>query len=196
VPALRGGGEFGRAWYDAAILERKQTTFDDFIAAAEWLVAERYASPATLGIQGASNGGLLVAAVMTQRPELFRAAVAEVPQVDVLRYDRGRHRPQFGSAADPAQFPFLHAYAPLQRVRARTCYPATLVTTALNDERAPAWHAFKLVAALQAAQGCARPVLLRADTAGGHGALAAPDAWLQGQADAVAFLARELGLAR
>jgi prolyl oligopeptidase PreP (S9A serine peptidase family) len=111
---------------------------------------------------------------MTQRPELFRAAVAEVPQVDVLRYDRGRHRPQFGSAADPAQFPFLHAYAPLQRVRARTCYPATLVTTALNDERAPAWHAFKLVAALQAAQGCARPVLLRADTAGGHGALAAP----------------------
>jgi prolyl oligopeptidase len=193
VPALRGGGEFGRAWYDAAILDRKQTTFDDFIAAAEWLVAERYASPGTLGIQGASNGGLLVAAVMTQRPELFRAAVAEVPQVDVLRYDRGRHRPQFGSAADAAQFPFLLAYAPLQRVRPGTCYPATLVTTAMNDERAPAWHAFKLVAALQAAQGCARPVLLRADTAGGHGALAAPDAWLQGQADALAFLARELG---
>jgi prolyl oligopeptidase len=196
VPALRGGGEFGRAWYDAAILGRKQTSFDDFISAAEWLVAERYASPATLGIQGASNGGLLVAAVLTQRPELFGAAVAEVPQVDVLRYDRGRHRPQFGSAADPAQFPFLYAYAPLQRVRHGTCYPATLLTTAMNDERAPAWHALKFTAALQAAQGCARPVLLRADTTGGHGALGAPDAWLQEQADALAFMARALGLPR
>ncbi len=195
-PALRGGGEFGRAWYDAAILDRKQTTFDDMIAAAEWLVAEGYASPATLGMRGGSNGGLLVTAVLTQRPDLFRAVVAEVPMTDALRYDRGRHRAQFGWPGDPKQFPFLYAYSPLHRVRSGTCYPAVLVTTALNDERAPAWQAFKFVAAMQAAQSCARPVLLRADTAGGHAGGSTPDSWLQGQVDGLTFLARALGLGR
>lgn len=189
VPALRGGGEFGRAWYEAAILERKQTTFDDFIAAAEYLIGERYTSREKLVMLGRSNGGLLVASVLTQRPELFRVAIAEVPITDTLRYDRGRHVPQFGSAQDPAQFDFLWAYSPQHHVKAGTCYPATLVTTALNDDRAPAWLPMKFAAALQAAQSCRRPVVLRADPAGGH-----TGDYISDAADALAFAARELGM--
>ncbi len=189
MPAIRGGGEFGRAWYEAAILERKQTTFDDFIAAAESLIAERYTSREQLVAQGRSNGGLLVAAVMTQRPDLFRVAIADVPIADTLRYDRGRHIPQFGSAQDPAQFEFLFAYSPQQHVKTGTCYPATLVTTTLNDDRAPAWLPMKFAAALQAAQSCNRPVALRANPSGGHRGNFAADI-----ADALAFAARELGM--
>ena len=189
IPALRGGGEFGRTWYEAGILERKQTTFDDYIAAAEYLIREKYTSPERLAITGASNGGLLVTAVINQRPELFRVAVAGVPLTDNLRHDRGRHNTQFGSPKDAAQFPFLHAYSPLHNVKPRTCYPATLITTALNDERAPAWQALKHTATLQAAQSCDRPVILRADTAGGHGGNEAEDA-----ADFIAFVASQLGL--
>ena len=189
VPAIRGGGEFGRAWYEAAILERKQTTFDDFIAAAEYLIAERYTSREKLVAQGRSNGGLLVASVLTQRPDLFRVAIAEVPITDTLRYDRGRHAPQFGSAQDPAQFDFLFAYSPQHHVKAGTCYPTTLVTTALNDDRAPAWLPMKFAAAVQAAQSCRRPVVLRADPAGGH-----TGDYISDAADALAFAARELGM--
>ncbi len=189
VPALRGGGEFGRGWYDAATLERKQNTFDDIIAAAEFLIAERYTSPERMGLSGASNGGLAVTAVMTQRPDLFRAVVAEVPMSDALRYDRGRHNPQFGSSSNPAHFPFLYAYSPQHRIKPRTCYPSTFVTTAMNDDRAPAWLALKFTAALQAAQSCDRPVILRADTGGGHSGEFQSDA-----SDALAFLAKELGV--
>ncbi|MBA3847344.1 MAG: S9 family peptidase [Planctomycetes bacterium] len=192
APGLRGGGEFGREWYEAAILERKQTTFDDAIAAAEWLIAQRYTTPARLAIRGASNGGLLVSAVIAQRPDLFAAAVAEVPGVDVLRFDYGRHRTQFGWAGDPAQFPFLLSYAPLQRIRAGTCYPATFISTALNDDRAPAWNALKLTAALQTAQGCARPVLLRVRDTGGHSG--GEESWMEREVEILAFVARQLGL--
>ena len=191
VPALRGGGEFGRTWYEAGTLARKQNTFDDFIAAAEYLVAERYTSAAKLAISGASNGGLLVAATMTQRPDLFAVAIAEVPMTDALRYDRGRHTPQFGSPKNPEHFPFLHAYSPVHRVRPGTCYPATLITTALNDDRAPAWQAMKFAAALQAAQSCDRPILLRAATTGGHGG----DDFIEDAADALAFAAQQFGMA-
>jgi prolyl oligopeptidase len=138
---------------------------------------------------GSSNGGLLVTAVINQRPDLFRAAFAEVPLTDALRYDRGRHIPQFGTAANSAHFPFLYAYSPQHRIKPDTCYPSTLVTTALNDDRAPAWMALKFTAALQAAQSCDRPILLRADPGGGHGGNALSDA-----ADALAFLAMELGV--
>lgn len=189
IPSLRGGGEFGRTWYEAATLQRKQTTFDDFIAAAGYLIREGYTSPEKLAIQGASNGGLLVAAVINQRPDLFRVAVAEVPQTDALRYDRGRHNTQFGDPKNPAHFPFLYAYSPQHNVKPGTCYPSTLITTALNDDRAPAWMAMKYAAALQAAQSCDRPIILRADTGGGHGGNALDDA-----ADGVAFVARQLGL--
>ena len=189
LPALRGGGEFGRAWYEAGILERKQTTFDDYIAAAEYLIREGYTSPERLAISGASNGGLLVTTVINQRPELFRVAVAGVPQTDNLRYDRGRHNTQFGTPGNPAHFPFLYAYSPLHNVKPGTCYPATLLTTALNDDRAPAWMALKHAATLQAAQSCDRPVILRADTAGGHGGNESDDA-----ADFIGFVAAQLGV--
>ena len=108
-PNLRGGGEFGRAWYEAATLERKQHSFDDFIAAAEWLIRERWTSPSRLAIRGSSNGRLLVTGTIAQRPDLFAVAVAHVPQTDGLRFDRGRHFAQFGTPSNPAQFPFLYA---------------------------------------------------------------------------------------
>jgi prolyl oligopeptidase len=189
MPALRGGGEFGRAWYDAGTLERKQTTFDDYIAATEYLIREKYTSPEKLAIIGASNGGLLVTTVINQRPDLFRVAVAGVPQTDNLRYDRGRHNTQFGTPNNPAHFPFLYAYSPLHNVKPGTCYPSTLLTTALNDERAPAWMALKHAATLQAAQSCDRPVILRADTGGGHGGNESDDA-----SDFTAFVVTQLGV--
>ncbi len=192
MPSLRGGGEFGRAWYAAATLGRKQTTFDDFIAAAEFLIAERYTSPARLAIKGASNGGLLVSAVMTQRPELFAVAVADVPQTDNLRYDRGRHRGQFGAVTDSTQFSFLYAYSPLHRVRQGTCYPATLIRTALNDDRSPAWGAMKFAASLQSAQACNRPILLQAQPFGGHYAQRSPESAISDATDVMVFIATQL----
>jgi len=189
IPALRGGGEFGRSWYEAATLERKQTTYDDFIAAAEYLIREGYTSPDQLAIQGKSAGGMLVGTVVNQRPELFRVAVAEVAGPDALRHDPGRHKTQSGDPKNPAHFPFLHAYSPQHNITPGTCYPSMLITTAFNDDRAPASLALKYTAALQAAQSCDRPIILRADTGGGHGGNALEDA-----ADIVTFVARQLGL--
>ena len=194
MPSLRGGGEFGREWYDAAILGHKQKTIDDFIAAAEWLIRSGYTKPERLAISGSSNGGLLVAATITQRPDLFGVAIADVPITDNLRYDRGRHRGQFGHVSDSAQFEYLYRYSPLHRVRQGTCYPATLVTTVMNDDRAPAWHAFKFTAALQAAQGCDRPIVLRVADAGGHLGDRGPDSWIEDAADALAFAGRQFGI--
>jgi prolyl oligopeptidase len=168
VPNVRGGGAFGRDWWEAANLERKQRTFDDFIAAAEYLVREGWTNPDRLAITGMSFGGLLVTAVMTERPDLFAAVVADVPRTDLIRVESGRHRAQTGSPDDPDQFPFVLRHSSQQRVRDGRCYPATLVTTAFNDERQPAWAAFKFTAALQAAQACDRPIVLRADQVGGH----------------------------
>lgn len=170
---VRGGSEFGNAWYRAATRERKQASFDDFIAAAEHLVATGWTVPRRLAISGASNGGLLVTASMVQRPDLFAAVLADVPVTDAMR----RHLSgngmqaveQWGTPADAEVFPALRAYSPLHNVRAGTCYPATLITTARDDERLPPWHAYKLAAALQAAQACAAPVLLRIADSGGHG---------------------------
>lgn len=194
MPSLRGGGEFGREWYDAAILGRKQNTIDDFIAAAEWLIRSGYTKPEKLAIRGASNGGQLVAATITQRPDLFGVAIAEVPITDNLRYDRGRHRGQFGHVSDSAQFAYLFRYSPLHRVRPGTCYPATLITTVMNDDRAPAWLAFKFAAALQSAQGCDKPILLRVEDVGGHLGERGRNSWTEDRADALAFAARQFGM--
>ena len=194
APSLRGGGEFGREWYDAAILDRKQNTIDDFIAAAEWLIRKGYTKPEKLAIRGGSNGGLLVAATITQRPDLVGVAIAEVPITDNLRYDRGRHRGQFGHVSDSAQFEYLYRYSPLHRVKQGTCYPATLVTTVMNDDRAPAWQAFKFTAALQAAQSCAKPILLRVADVGGHLGDRGPDSWMEDAADVLAFVGRQFGI--
>ena len=174
VANLRGGGEYGEAWHQAGMLERKQNVFDDFIAAAEHLVREGYTSPSRLAIRGGSNGGLLVGAVMAQRPELFGVALPAVGVMDMLRYDRftgGRAWvDEYGSATDDAAaFAYLMKYSPLHNLRAGTCYPATLVTTADHDDRVVPGHSFKFAATLQAAQGCDRPVLIRVETQGSHG---------------------------
>ena len=174
VANLRGGGEYGEAWHQAGMLERKQNVFDDFTAAAEYLVRERYTSPSRLAIRGGSNGGLLVGAVMAQRPELFGVALPAVGVMDMLRYDRftgGRAWvDEYGSATDDAAaFAYLMKYSPLHNLRAGTCYPATHVTTADHDDRVVPGHSFQFAATLQAAQGCDHPALIRVETQGSHG---------------------------
>lgn len=169
---LRGGAEYGEAWHRAGMLEKKQNVFDDFIAVAEHLVKARYTSPERLGIMGGSNGGLLVGAVMEQRPDLFAVALPAVGVMDMLRYDRftgGRAWvTEYGSSEDRRQFEILYRYSPLHNLKPGTCYPATLVTTADHDDRVVPSHSFKFTAALQAAQGCDRPVLIRVETGGSH----------------------------
>ena len=197
IANIRGGGEFGRAWYQAAIRERKQTSFDDFIAASEHLIAQGWTSPRKLAITGLSNGGLLVSATMLQRPDLFAAVLADVPMTDALRRHlsgNGQQQiEQWGTPDDPQVFPALRAYSPLHNLVSGTCYPATLVTAARDDQRAPPWHAYKFAAALQAAQGCAAPVLLHARARGGHGG-GDLEGWLDGVAQQLAFATRQLGL--
>lgn len=171
---LRGGGEFGERWHRAGMLDRKQNVFDDFIAAAEYLVAEGYTSPSKLAIAGGSNGGLLVGACMTQRPDLYAVALPAVGVMDMLRYHRFTigwgWSVEYGNSDDPAQFAYIYRYSPLHNIRKGTCYPATLITTADHDDRVVPAHSFKFAATLQAAQGCDRPTLIRIDTKAGHGA--------------------------
>jgi prolyl oligopeptidase len=195
--SLRGGAEYGESWHQAGMLERKQNVFDDFIAAAEFLVKEKYASPATLAMSGDSNGGLLVGAVMEQRPDLFAVALPGVGVMDMLRFDQftgGRYwTTEYGSASNPAQFPFLIKYSPVHNVKKGTCYPATLITTADHDDRVVPSHSFKFAAALQAAQGCAKPVLIRVEVQGSHG-YRPTDKLIAERADQWAFAAENMGV--
>ncbi|MBD3223308.1 MAG: prolyl oligopeptidase family serine peptidase [Caldithrix sp.] len=172
---LRGGGEYGREWHKAGMLENKQNVFDDFIAAGEWLIDEKYTSQEKLAINGGSNGGLLVAACMLQRPELFGAVVSQVPVIDMLRYHKftvGRYWiPEYGNAEqNPEHFNFLYKYSPLHNVEPETAYPPTLVTTADTDDRVAPLHGKKFVAALQNTYDGPNPILLRVETKAGHGA--------------------------
>ena len=171
--SMRGGAEYGESWHRAGMLEKKQNVFDDFIAVAEYLVKEKYTSPSKLAVSGGSNGGLLVGAVEEQRPDLFAAALPAVGVMDMLRYDRftgGRAwATEYGSSSNAQQFPFLYKYSPVQNVKPGTCYPATLVTTADHDDRVVPSHSFKFIAALQAAQACDKPILIRVETLGSHG---------------------------
>ncbi len=176
LPNLRGGGEYGEAWHKAGMLERKQNVFDDFIAAAEWLIDQGITRPEKLAISGGSNGGLLTGAALTQRPDLFRVAMVLVPLLDMLRYQSfsmARYWvPEYGSAEDPAQLPFLLAYSPYHRVQHGTAYPAVFLTAGEHDSRVHAMHARKMAAALQAATSAdpaERPVLLWVDREAGHG---------------------------
>ena len=170
---MRGGAEYGEAWHKAGNLGNKQNVFDDFIAVAEYLVKEKYTSPAKLGIMGGSNGGLLIGAVEEQRPNLFAVALAAAGVMDMLRYDKftGGHAwvTEYGSSSKEADFAYLIKYSPVQNVKSGVCYPATLVTTADHDDRVVPSHSFKFTAAMQAAQRCARPVLIRVETQGSHG---------------------------
>ncbi len=171
--SLRGGSEYGEAWHRAGMLGNKQRVFDDFLAAAEHLIAGKWTSPAHLAINGGSNGGLLIGAAMTQRPELFAVAIPQVGVLDMLRYHRftggAAWATEYGSADEAPAFQWLHAYSPLHRITSGTCYPATLITTADHDDRVVPSHSYKFAAAMQAAQGCDRPVLLRVERQGSHG---------------------------
>jgi prolyl oligopeptidase len=198
VPNLRGGGEYGEEWHRAGMLERKQNTFDDFIAAAEFLIANGYTKPERLAIRGGSNGGLLVGAAMTQRPELFRAVVCAVPLLDMVRYHLfGSGRtwiPEYGSAEDPQLFAAIHAYSPYHRVKKGAAYPAVLMLSADSDDRVDPMHARKMTALLQAANGGSHPVLLRIEKNAGHGGADLVRQQVEQAADTYAFLMRELGM--
>jgi prolyl oligopeptidase len=195
--SMRGGSEYGEKWHEAGMLEKKQNVFDDFIAVAEHLIREKYTSPAKLGVMGGSNGGLLVGAVINQRPELYAVALPAVGVMDMLRYDRftgGRLWVQeYGSAQNAAQFPFLIKYSPLQNIKTGVCYPATLITTADHDDRVVPSHSFKYAAALQAAQSCANPVLIRVEVSGSHG-YRPTDKLIAERADQWAFAADAMGM--
>jgi prolyl oligopeptidase len=195
--SMRGGAEYGEAWHKAGMLDKKQNVFDDFIAVAEHLVREKVTSSPKLAMMGGSNGGLLVGAVMHQRPDLFAAALPAVGVMDMLRYQRftgGRFWvSEYGSAESPQQFPFLIGYSPVHNLVAGTCYPATLITTADHDDRVVPSHSFKFAAALQAAQGCANPVLIRVEVAGSHG-YRPTDKLIAERADQMAFAADALGV--
>jgi prolyl oligopeptidase len=172
LPNLRGGGEFGEDWHKAGMLEKKQNVFDDFIAAAEWLIQSGYTSKSKMAISGGSNGGLLVGAALTQRPDLFAAVVCSYPLLDMVRYHKflvaGYWVPEYGSADKPDQFPFLYAYSPYHRVKAGTKYPAVLFITGDSDTRVAPLHARKMAALLQASTGSGKPILLHYDTKAGH----------------------------
>jgi prolyl oligopeptidase len=198
VANLRGGGEYGEAWHQAGKKHKKQNVFDDFIAAAEWLIAEKYASPPRLAIYGGSNGGLLVGAAMTQRPELFGAAMPAVGVLDMLRFHQftAGHFwvDEYGSADDPEEFKTLLAYSPYHNVKDGAHYPATLITTADTDDRVVPMHSFKFGAALQHAQGGDAPILLRIETRAGHGAGTPITKRIDQAADRWAFLWKALGM--
>ncbi len=193
---LRGGAEYGEEWHAAGMKEKKQNVFDDFIAAAEFLMREGYTSRERLAIHGGSNGGLLVGAAMTQRPDLFAAAVPEVGVMDMLRFHKftigWAWTSDYGSSDDPEGFKYLHAYSPLHNLKAGTKYPATLVMTADHDDRVVPAHSFKFAAALQAAHAGDAPVLIRIDSKAGHGAGMPTMQIIQEVADRWAFIVHNL----
>ncbi|MEJ2501905.1 MAG: prolyl oligopeptidase family serine peptidase [Gemmatimonadota bacterium] len=198
VANLRGGGEYGEGWHEAGTKERKQNVFDDFIAAAEYLIAEGYTQPSRLAIAGGSNGGLLVGAVMNQRPELFGVALPAVGVMDMLRFHEftigWAWTGDYGSSETREGFEYLYPYSPLHNIRSNVCYPATLITTADHDDRVVPGHSFKYAATLQQAQGCDRPTLIRIETRAGHGAGKPISKIIEEQTDRWAFTLFHLGV--
>ena len=198
MPNLRGGGEYGEEWHTAGTKLKKQNVFDDFIAAGEWLIKNNYTQPAKLGIQGGSNGGLLVGACMTQRPDLFGACLPAVGVMDMLRFHKftaGRFWvDDYGSADNPDEFKALLAYSPYHSLKAQMRYPATLVTTADTDDRVVPGHSFKFAARLQEYHTGEAPVLIRVETRAGHGAGKPTSKLIEETADLWAFLVKNLGM--
>ncbi|MEH2000156.1 MAG: prolyl oligopeptidase family serine peptidase [Nostoc sp.] len=196
MPNIRGGGEYGEEWHQAGMKEKKQNVFDDFIGAAEWLIANKYTKTEKLAIAGGSNGGLLVGACITQRPDLFGAALPAVGVMDMLRFHKftigWAWTSEYGSADNPEEFPTLYAYSPLHNIKPDTAYPATLITTADHDDRVVPAHSFKFAAALQEAHTGDAPVLIRIETKAGHGAGKPTAKIIEEAADKWAFLVRTL----
>jgi prolyl oligopeptidase len=198
VANLRGGGEYGKAWHDGGRLKNKQNVFDDFIAAAEWLQANKWTSPERLALNGGSNGGLLVGAVMTQRPALAAVALPQVGVMDMLRFHKftigWAWKSDYGSSETKEGFDVLYQYSPLHRLKAGTAYPATLVTTADHDDRVVPAHSFKFIAQLQADQVGPKPVLARIEVRAGHGAGKPTQKAIDEVADVFAFTFQNLGM--
>ena len=198
VANIRGGAEYGKTWWANGARLKKQNTFDDFIAAAEWLIANKYTSNKKLAIQGGSNGGLLVGAVLNQRPDLFGAALPAVGVMDMVRFTKftvgAAWKSDYGDPDDAADFKVLYAYSPLHNIKPGTKYPATLVTTADTDDRVFPAHSFKYAAALQAAQAGDAPVLIRIETKAGHGAGKPTSKQIEEQTDIYGFLVKNLGI--
>ncbi|MEW6281107.1 MAG: prolyl oligopeptidase family serine peptidase, partial [Candidatus Eremiobacterota bacterium] len=198
VANLRGGGEFGADWHEGGMLGNKQNVFDDFIGAGEYLIDQGYTTPERLGIYGGSNGGLLIGAAVTQRPDLFGAAVSAVPLLDMLRYDQfGIARlwiPEYGSAQNPEQFGFIRGYSPYQNVRDGFSYPPTLYMSAAGDSRVDPLHARKMVARMQSANGSDAPILLREESKAGHGAGKPISKIIESETDRLSFLFSQLGV--
>jgi prolyl oligopeptidase len=198
IANLRGGGEYGEEWHQAGMLGKKQNVFDDFISAAEWLIESKWTNRDHLAIMGGSNGGLLVGAALTQRPDLFRAVVCAVPLLDMLRYHKFLIArlwiPEYGSAESPEQFKWLYAYSPYHHVQDGTAYPAVLLEAAESDTRVDALHARKMAARMQAATSSDRPILLRLETKAGHGAGKPRTKVVDELTDAWSFLFDQLGM--
>ncbi len=198
VPNLRGGGEYGEEWHQAGTKLRKQNVFDDFIAAAEWLIANKYTSSKHLAISGGSNGGLLVGACMAQRPDLYGACLPAVGVMDMLRFQKftigWAWTSDYGSSDNADEFKALYTYSPLHNLKPGTCYPPTLVTTADHDDRVVPAHSFKFAARLQAVQGCRNPALIRIETMAGHGAGKPTAKIIEEAADKLAFIGEQLGV--
>ena len=196
VANLRGGGEYGEAWHEAGTKLKKQNVFDDFIGAAEWLVNNKVTSPGKLAIGGGSNGGLLVGAAMTQRPDLFGAAIPQVGVMDMLRFHKftigWAWTSDYGSSENPDEFKALVKYSPLHNLKPGTCYPATMITTADHDDRVVPAHSFKFAATAQAAQAGGNPVVIRIDTKAGHGAGKPTSKQIEEVADRWGFLTKAL----
>jgi prolyl oligopeptidase len=194
---IRGGGEYGEQWHEAGTKLKKQNVFDDFIAAAEFLIKDKVTSPNKLAIHGGSNGGLLVGACSNQRPELFKAVIEQAGVMDMLRFHKftigAAWIPDYGSSDNPEQFKALYAISPIHNIKSGTKYPATLITTADHDDRVVPAHNFKYAAALQAAQGGDNPILIRIDTKSGHGASSTTKT-LEQQTDIYSFLFENLGV--
>jgi prolyl oligopeptidase len=198
VACIRGGSEYGRAWHEGGMLANKQQVFDDFIACGEWLIENKWTNTNKLAIQGGSNGGLLVGACMTQRPDLFGACLPAVGVMDMLRFPLftvgWAWTSDYGSPDDPEMFPILFGYSPYHNVEDGIAYPPTLVTTGDTDDRVVPGHSFKFAAALQHAQAGDNPVLIRIETRAGHGAGKPTALRIEEAADVYAFLHKSLGM--
>lgn len=201
VPNIRGGGEYGKKWHDAGTKLQKKNVFNDFIAAGEYLQSQGYTSKEYMAISGGSNGGLLVGATMTMRPDLARVALPAVGVLDMLRYNKftagAGWAYDYGTAEDSKEmFEYLKSYSPLHNVAENTCYPSTMITTGDHDDRVVPAHSFKFGAELQAKQGCDKPILLRIETNGGHGAGRSTDQMINENADKLSFTLSEMGITK